>query len=60
MDIASHCVDVSIDCKHCGVMWATWNLFDEGGKGKWFGDCEGFVMIFLAYSCLTVFIQAQE
>lgn len=60
MDIAAHCVYVSIDCEHCGMVRAAWNLFDEGGECEWFGDGKGFVMIFLAYSCLSVLIQAHE
>lgn len=60
MDVASHGINIPVDGEQGRMMRAAWNLFDEGRKGERFGDCEGFIMIFLANASLTVFIDPQE
>lgn len=60
MDVAAHGVDVSVDGEKCGVMGAAGDLFDEGGEGEGFGDGEGFIVVFLAYSRLAVLVDPHE
>lgn len=41
-------------------MGAAGDLFDEDGEGEGFGDGEGFIVVFLADSCLAILVDAHE